>query len=203
MQRGVGGGGAPEVVQRVLVAQDLLDCARQQRRIGAHLGELLGVLEQREDARRQHRLGGVVARGDQLHEEDAEVEVAHRAVAEVAGEDQRREVVAGLLGAALRGELHRVDRHVHGAVATRLVRRALGGARALRADDVGVLAAGVHLGPVLDLVPVVPGQPHQLTHHLARQQRGDVVHEVDVDPLARLRVDLLADGADPALEAAR
>ena len=56
----------------------------------------------------------------------------------------------------------------------------------LGTDDVGVLAAGVHLGPPLDLVPVLARQPHQLAHDLARQQRGDVVHEVDLAGFPRV-----------------
>ncbi len=141
VEHGVGGGGAPEVVERVLVAEDLLDRAGQQRVVGAHLGQLLRVLQEREQTGRQHRLGGVVARGDELHEEDAEVEIAHRAVAEVAGEDQRRQVVARCLGAPLRGELHRVHRHLHGG--------GFAGAVVLGrvADDVGILATGVRLRP--------------------------------------------------------
>ena len=150
-----------------------------QRGVGAQLGELVGVLEQREQARREHRLGGVVAGGDELHEEAAELDVGHRAVAEVAGEDQRREVVARRLGAALRGELDRVHRHVDGA---RSSASSLLGASPTMSGSWPLVFVSAQ---ALDLVPVLAREAHELADDLAGQQRGDVVHEVDVARFAR------------------
>ena len=103
-QLGVGGRGATEVVQRVGPPQDLLDGAVDQCRVGAQLGQLLGMVEQRQQSRREHRLGRVVAGGDELHEERTEVDLAHERAAELGTEDQRREIFAGLF---LRGDAPR------------------------------------------------------------------------------------------------
>ena len=182
-QLGVGRRGAPEVVQRVLVAQDLLDRTADERRIGAQGGELVGMIEERPQAGRQHCLGGVVAHGHELHEEAAEVEVAHVGAVEVGLEQQRREVHAGLLGAAGGRELDRVQSHVDRAL------RHVGGV-------VGVLAARVHLREPVDERQVRLGQAHELTDDTRRQGGGDVVHELDVLAFRGLGHDLPADGAD-------
>ena len=97
---GVGGRRAPEVVQRVLVAQDLLDRARHERGIGPQVGELVGMVEQRAQADDEHRLRRVVAGGDELHEEAAEIDVGHVVAVELGLEQQRREVLARRLLAA-------------------------------------------------------------------------------------------------------
>ena len=154
VQLGVGGGGAPEIVQRVLVAEDLLDRARHQTEIAAQRRELVGVLEQREQPGGEHRLRRVVPGGDELHEEAAEVDVGHRLTAEVGGEQECGQVFARLLGPAPRRELDRVHRHVDRA------RVGVGGV-------VGVLAARVHLGHAVDARQVFVGQPHQPTDHAA------------------------------------
>ena len=90
---GVDEGGATEVVQRVGVADDLLDGAGDERRICPQLGQLVGMPEQREQSGAEHPLRRVVAGGDELHEEAAEVDVTHRLTAEVGIEDRAREIV--------------------------------------------------------------------------------------------------------------
>jgi hypothetical protein len=55
---GVGDGG---------VAQELLDDAGHHSRVGAELGELIGVFQQHHDAQGDHVGGGLVARGQQQH----------------------------------------------------------------------------------------------------------------------------------------
>ena len=173
VQHGVGGGGAPEVVERVGPPQDLLDRAGDERRVGAQLGELVGVVEQREQPRRQHRLGGVVAGGDELHEEAAEVEVGHRPAAEVALQDQRGEVFAGGLGAARARELDGVHRHVDVGVGRRgLVAAALAGLPfGHGAGHSGSWPLVFCSAQLLDLVPVLAGEAHQLADHLRGQVR--------------------------------
>ena len=158
-QLGVGGGGAAEVVQRVGPPQDLLDGTVDERRVGAQLGQLLRVLQQREQPGGQHRLGGVVAGRHELHEERAEVDVGHELPAELGAEDQRGEVVARLLLAPAAGELDGVHRHRHDGVDD----------LAAGVLEVGVLVRGAHLGPAVDLGPVLLGDADELADHLRRQ----------------------------------
>lgn len=68
--------------------------------------------------------------------------------------------------------------------------------------DVGVLAARVAFGPVLDAGPVILGQPHQLADYLRRQAAGHLVDELHVTCVRSAGEDLAADRADALLELA-
>ena len=61
----------------------------------------------------EHRLGGVVSGRDQLDEEAAEVEIAHRCPAEVGLQDQAGEIVLRGRSAPGHGEADGVHRHLH------------------------------------------------------------------------------------------
>ena len=185
---GVGGGGSPEVVQRVGPPQDLLDRALDQGGVGSQLGQLVRVLEERQQPRRQHRLGGVEAGGDELDEERPEVDLAHHLPTELGAEDQRREVFAGRLLAPSGGELDGVHRHLEDGVGR------VGGVVAARVD-VAVLAGGVRLGPVVDLRPILLRDADELADDLRREARRDVVDELHVAVADRVE-DLPADHAD-------
>ena len=146
-----------------------------ERAVGPQRRQLVGVLEEGEQPRAEHRLGRVVAGGDELDEERAEVDVAHRRAAEVAVEDQGGEVLLRRLGAALGGEADGVHGHLDRGAVVDL------------ADDVGVLARRLALGQRVEQGPVVLGQAHQPAHHLGGDVGGDVVDEVDLAPLGRRR----------------
>ena len=95
--------------------------------------------------------------GHELYEEAREVDVGHEPATELGAEDQRCQVFLRRLQAAARRELERVHRHLHVAVA------GVGGVAPVAdsvavpvVGEVGVLAARVHLGPAVDLRPVVP-----------------------------------------------
>ena len=59
----------------------------------AQLGQLLGVLQQGVQARREHGLRGVLPGRDELDEEDPEVDVGHQLAAELGLQDVGRQVV--------------------------------------------------------------------------------------------------------------
>ena len=156
------------------------------------------MLQQREETGAQHRLGRVVPGGDELHEEAAEVELAHRLSAEVAFEDEGCQVGGRLDAvrhgrAAFRGEVDRVHRHLdRGAVVGRFA----------GSDEIGILARRLPLGEIVQVRPVGLGKAHQAAHHPGRQARGDVVHELDVTAFRRLGHEVATDGADLRLELA-
>ena len=172
---GVGGRGAAEVVEGVGPPQDLLDRPGDQADVGAHRGQLVGVLQEGEQARRQHRLRRVVAGGDELGEEAPEVHVAHGRITEGGAEDERGQVVERLLRPPPPGEVDGVHGHLH---------RRLPGAVVVSGADLGVLPAGGALGPPLDAAPVLARQPDEL----------------DVTAFGGARQDLPADGPHPGLE---
>ena len=142
---GVGARCPSEVVQRVVPPQDLLDRAGDERRIAAYRGKLFRVVEQSEEPARQHGLGGVVARGDELDEEDAEVEVGHRLAVEVGHQQDGGEVFARRFRSSALGVLDRVDGHVGHRVPV---------VAAAAATEVGVLRTGEALGHDVDSGPI-------------------------------------------------
>ena len=74
----VGGHGAGERLDRRDPAQALLDCARDQRRIGDHVGALGGVLVQRERSARDQRSRRLVAGDEEGEQEDQELVAVER-----------------------------------------------------------------------------------------------------------------------------
>jgi len=62
------------------------------------------------------------------------------------------------------------------------------------------LAPGVHLGPPVDLSPVLFRDAQELAEHLRREQRREVVHELDLAAFGADVQDAPTDLADAILE---
>ena len=176
VQLGVGGRGAPEVVQRVRVAQDLLDRARERatgRRAARRAGRGAASSASRPDESivLVVSLPAVTSCTKKLPNSMSVIGPPSKLPARM----QRGEVVARLLGAALRGELRSRTSPCPSCRRRRLVRRASAVPRS--AHDVGVLAAGVHLGPAGGSGRQSSrGQAHELADRpataAARRRRG-------------------------------
>ena len=106
---------------------------------------------------------------------------------------QHRPEIARVLVAPTRRVLHPVDRHLRVALA------GPGGGVAV-GIHVGVLTTRRHLGPPVDLRPVLLGDAHHLAQHLRRQERGDLVHELDLALVGGAVEDRATHPADRGLE---
>ena len=144
-----GGGGAAEVVDRRLPAQHLLDRRRHQSRIPDQAIQCVGVAEQREEPVRRRGTSGLVARDDQEHEEQRELQVGR-----VSGRRPRRRAsrwsgyqwVGPFAGGHLAGVAVDLDRGLH---------RGLGSRR-----DLGVLIVDQRMAQLVEPMPVPPpGRP--------------------------------------------
>ena len=91
--------------------------------------------------------------------------------AEVAVQDEGGQVLLGLArpGGAVANSMAYMAISIDGAVVGLLA-----------GQHVGVLAARSALGQLVEVGPVLRGQPHELADDPRRQARGDVVHELDV-----------------------
>ena len=92
-------GRAPEVVERALVAEHLLDRAGDQRRVRAQIRLRHGMLEQEAHPGGEQVARRVVAGGGELHEEPTELRVGHgRAAKNNAERHGRRGQIADRTG---------------------------------------------------------------------------------------------------------
>jgi len=167
-------------VQRVGEAQDLFHRAAEQAAVGAQGRELIGVLEEREQTGRQHRLGGVVSSGDKLYEEAAESMSVIGASPNVV--DRINEVRSSRRGSA---------------------RRRAPNSMAYMAMSMAALPSSplCQLGPPMDLGPVLARQPHQFADDLRREQRAHVMDELHLarpHDLPAHPADLPFERVDPA-----
>ena len=166
------GRGAAEVVQRVGPAQDLLDRARDERRVGA-----------------QRRRAARGAASSASRPDDSIVRVVSLpAVTSCTKKLPNSMSVIGWPSTSIASTS--VVRSSAGSAAPLAPRArsrtspsrslALIAASAASAGDVGVLAAGVHLRPAVDPRPVLARDAHELADDLRRQLGAHVVDEVDV-----------------------
>ena len=189
-QLDVAGRGPAEVVDGGGPAQELLDGVRDQVRVRLQLGELVGVLEQR-----QHRVGdgvpgGLVAGDDEQQEVAVELRGGHRLA--VLGDlvDELADQVRPLAALAVLGENAPVveDLLRHGrAEGEVLVLLALG----VGDEDLGVLRVGEAddlVAPVDELAGLLLWHIEQAGEHLDREVRADVGDEVEL-ALGESRVD--------------
>ena len=144
------------------IAQQFLDRRFGERRIGLEGGELVGMLQQQDDAQRDH-VGRRVVPGAQNHRAD----VGQILAAQVSGDDivpdHPAQHVVGGLPLLCGDQLPAVFDQVVGRL-RRLVRR-LGQA----------VPAG---GALQDVGVVLIGRAEQLAHHQRRQIHGEIRHQV-------------------------
>ena len=99
---GVAGGGAVEPLHDARPAQDLLDGAGDQVRVGAQLGERVGVVEQRADAAGCGVARGVVPGEGEQPEEDEDLAVVERTAVDLRVAQSREHGVGAAFGGLAR-----------------------------------------------------------------------------------------------------
>ena len=145
--------------------------------------------EQCEQAGRRHRLGGVVARADQLHEEAGDVGVREVLPVELLVEEHGGQVGPGFVGPPVGDEAHGVRSHLE---ERRLIACPL---------HIGILAGQHALGHEVHGGPVLLGETHEPPHDTGRQGASDVMDEVEVGSgFTRFTHDPPADCADLVLQ---
>ena len=167
---GVAGGRAAHVDHRAGEAQQLLA-----RRIEAPIevvhqpGFLVGIGGQGEKACGQQVAGGVAASVDQQQEEQQEFRIGEAAAVDLAIEQARGKVVAGV-GAFAGDQVCGVAEHRHHRPGNRPLLHGLG----RRMDG---------LGMAVESAAVVQREPHQLGDDIGRHLAGDVGDKVAFAPL--------------------
>ena len=140
-----------------------------ERRVGPQLGQLIGVLEQREQPDDSIVLVVSLPAVTSCTKNDAEVDVGHELAAELGVEDQRGEVLA----AAPPGGARPANSMAYIAMA-----RWSPMPTSSPSCEVRVLALGVLLGQLWIVGQSASGMPTSSPDHLRGQAGGDVVDEL-------------------------